>query len=47
MQASYKLTHENRLARKVDGEVNFGRVEITYSNNALTAISELLIGFKS
>lgn len=47
VHASYKLSHESRLARQVDGELNFGKVEVTYSNNALSTISELLIGFKS
>jgi len=43
----YKLIHENKLTRGVEGELKFGKVEVTYSNNALTTINEVLIGFKS
>ena len=42
----YKLVHESRLTKEVSGSLNFGKVELTYSNNSLASISELLITCK-
>ena len=42
----YRLVHELGLAKNVSGELTFGRVEISYSNNALTSLCEFLIGIK-
>ena len=39
--------HEKRLAKEILLDVKFGRVELTYSNNALASISDFLIGLKS
>ena len=42
----YKLIHEHRLAKEVQSAIDFGKVELTYSNNSLSTIGEILIGFK-
>ena len=42
----YKLVHERRMAREVCAELGFGRVEVTYSNNSLASLSDLLIQAK-
>ena len=42
----YKLEHERKLAKEVSGELGLGRVEITYSNNSLASLSDLLIQAK-
>ena len=39
----YKLVHEGRLAKEVCADVGLGRVELTYSNNSLASLSDLLI----
>ena len=39
--------HERRLAKEVGAELNFGSVQLTYSNNALFNVSELLAEGKS
>ena len=42
-EMEYKLVHERRLAKEVCAELTLGRVELTYSNNSLASLSELLI----
>ena len=42
----YKLIHERRLAREVSAELTLGKLEVTYSNNALTSLSDMLITAK-
>ena len=42
----YKLIHESRLAKEVGAELSFGRVELTYSNNALASLGDMLITAK-
>ena len=42
----YKLIHEKRLAKEVSAELDLGRIEITYSNNAVASLSETLIDLK-
>ena len=46
-QAEYKLVHDRRLVKEVQSAVNFGKLELTYSNNSLAVIAEILIGCKS
>ena len=46
MHLDYRLLHEKRLSKEIFGEVSFGRVELTYSNNALASISDVLIRLK-
>ena len=43
----YKLVHDRRLAKEVHSHLTFGKLLVTYSNNALSTISDTLIGFKS
>ena len=38
--------HESKLTRQVSGVLNFGRLEVTYSNNALESLTQLLISAK-
>ena len=42
----YKLLHERRLAKEVNAELSFGKIELTYSNNALASLSDMLITAK-
>ena len=44
---NYKLIHERKLANEIVADLNLGKVEVTYSNNALTSLSSLLISLKS
>ena len=46
MNLDYRLLHEKRLAKEIVGEVVFGRVELTYSHNALASLSDVLIRLK-
>ena len=39
----YRLVHEGRLAKEVCADAALGRVEVTYSNNSLASLSDLLI----
>ena len=34
------------MAREVSGELLFGRVEVSYSHNALVSLSQFLLGIK-
>ena len=47
VSANYRLVHESKLTRQVEAEFNFGKAELTYSNNSLATISDVLIAFKS
>ena len=46
IDVDYKLVHECKLATEVVADVNLGRVEVTYSHNALTCLSDILIKIK-
>ena len=45
-KVDYKLIHENALAKEISGEFTFGRVEVTYSHNALISACDMLIAMK-
>ena len=47
MNFDYKLIHEKKLAQDVTLALDFGRLELTYSNNALTSLSDTLVAFKN
>lgn len=47
VSANYRLVHESKLTRQVEADINFGKAELTYSNNSLSTISDVLIAFKS
>ena len=38
--------HERGFAKELSGELAFGRVEVSYSHNALISLSEFLVGIK-
>ena len=46
LRISYDHQHECRLAKQVQGDVRLGSVQVTYSNNALTTVSDVLIRCK-
>ena len=45
-QLSYKLIHERRIAKEVSAELDFGRLQVTYSNKALASVTEFVVGIK-
>ena len=46
LQVAYDIQHQCRLAKKVQGDVRFGSVQATYSNNALKKVTDILIRCK-
>lgn len=42
----YKLIHERRIAKEVNADLDFGKLQITYSNKALASVTEFLVGIK-
>lgn len=47
IQFKYDLDHECMLAKKVEGDVRFGSIQLTYSNNALKKVFDLYSQFKA
>ena len=42
----YEVDHQCLLAKRVEGDLRFGSLQMTYSNNALRKVFDIFVKFK-